>query len=622
VQRYIALAWDTGDIGAQQFAKVAAARVLSLVESWARVHDQPGLIVCRSVESPEESLGALPLCEDAGIVIGTVFKHEGLDEEISSRVKNFSSAATRRLVQTGARSSVSSYWGSYVMLLRDAARNRTFVLCSPMSRLPCFHTMKDHVHFFFSRVDDCASLGLLSFTIAWNRIRAQATGGDYLSEQTSLNEVRSVMPGECVEISGDSVVTRVYWNPSTLMDPCEVGSVQEAAAILRKATKLCINSWASLHDVVLLMLSGGVDSSIVLSCLASAPTTPKAISVNFYSRGSADERIFARSMTDKLSAPLVEQELNPNLDLRVFRKCARTASPVLNYSAFEIEPALIRMAREFSATAVFSGEGGDDIFGRSFGPEILADVAMRHGIGPAFVSAAIDYGQIKRTSVWRSMAQGFKCRQLFRAATHWSVYRYVKFRGDTRDSLLASDAVIDDYEQHLEEFIHPWFRQATNVPPGRFQLIDTLIMTTSTWSHPAFSYDAGSLFLTPLASQPLVDSVMRIPARLHISGAQLGAVVRTAFTHDLSELVRQRGTGKGTPVLWIKDVMERNNQFLKEFLLDGILVAEGVLDRQKVERALAGVSRSRVSISEIIAKLYIESWVRQWNSVEGARVAA
>jgi asparagine synthase (glutamine-hydrolysing) len=119
--------------------------------------------------------------------------------------------------------------------------------------------------------------------------------------------------------------------------------------------------------------------------------------------------------------------------------------------------------------------------------------------------------------------------------------------------------------------------------------------------------------ISPLASQPVIEASLAIPSDLHLSGAQNAAVARLAFAPQLSLAVLQRGSAKGTPDLWVCDVIARHRAFLREILLDGLLVKERILDKSRTEAALSGeVTRSKAHASAIIVQLYIECWLRRW----------
>ena len=148
---------------------------------------------------------------------------------------------------------------------------------------------------------------------------------------------------------------------------------------------------------------------------------------------------------------------------------------------------------------------------------------------------------------------------------------------------------------------------------GRIQSIHSMICATSRWIQSGFSEVTDGFMLRPLASQPIVEAALRIPTYLHFSGGQNGAVARRAFGSRLSQEVLQRGKGKGTPELWMSDLLSQNSALLRETLLDGLLVGERILDRSRVERALTpNRSLPSTGVGELINQLQIEAWLRQW----------
>ena len=65
----------------------------------------------------------------------------------------------------------------------------------------------------------------------------------------------------------------------------------EAVVSLRETTVGCEHAWASCYDGIVHNLSGGLDSSIVLSCLKSAPSRPRVTCLNYFTTGpNEDER--------------------------------------------------------------------------------------------------------------------------------------------------------------------------------------------------------------------------------------------------------------------------------------------------------------------------------------------
>jgi asparagine synthase (glutamine-hydrolysing) len=174
---------------------------------------------------------------------------------------------------------------------------------------------------------------------------------------------------------------------------------------------------------------------------------------------------------------------------------------------------------------------------------------------------------------------------------------------------------MDHAEGMSDRFIHPWLKESRRLAPGAHMLLFGLITTTSTSYHSPFSDPSDPPQLSPLLSQPLVEAALRIPSYMHFQSAQDRSVARSAFADALPPLILQRGFGKGGPNLWAKDVIDNNYDFLRAYLLDGVLSQKRLIDRKRTEVALSPtLARTTAMVGDIFAKLYIEAWLRKWRS--------
>jgi asparagine synthase (glutamine-hydrolysing) len=488
-----------------------------------------------------------------------------------------------------------------------------------MSQLPCFYTLVDGVHIFFSLVEDWASLNVQRFSINWDCIKAQATNGDYLTRETALNGISELQCGECMELSGEQSSLSAYWTPNAVARSESIDDFSQAASELRSKVQLCVDGWALTHDRILLSLSGGLDSSIVLSCLKRAPNKPDVRCFTLYSRlGVGDERQFARCMANAADTPLIEIERSPHIDLSIFFNCAKTARPVMSFSDCDVYQKSLQMARETRSSAIFDGELGDNVFGVAAGHDLIKEHIATRGLRSGLLNVALDYAHLKKLSVWRALYLGIRDSVFSEHQSHWSSHLSMKRSGvyDPLRNGFVTAEVLEEYGRTLNRFIHPWLRDMHGVPAGRRQLIHALAIAASTPYHPPFAA-AGDLWCTsPLTGQPVVECALRIASELHVKDGRNRSIARHAFRHSLPELILKRG-GKGGPGMWVRDVIEQNRGFLREALLGGVLVRERILDRAKVETALSGeVGSSGVVLSEIFTQLYIEAWVRNWDRLQ------
>lgn len=617
--RYVAAVWDARSSEHCKLARALGQKLRGFDSRWeAALSTDGSFVYC--IRDPFSSDDFLRLDGRNGVILGTLFHQMAGSKARAPRVTVLSETDVDQIVATRGRCLVSSYWGSYVLLLEGEADKDTIMFRGPLSRLPCFHTNVSGMKVFFAEVSDAVALQVVRPSINYDLIRAQAAGGDYMTAETGLSECSALLPGYALGIRGASVTRSTYWSPKLLAGKDEVKSHSEAVSLLESTTRACVSAWSSLHKCVVVTLSGGFDSSVVAACVTESESNPQVIGLNCFDQASADEREFARSMSEKINIELVEREWDPEVDFHRFLNGALSTTPSFSFTAFDAEPACVNLARDKGATAVFGGELGDDIFGRTAGPETLADCMHRYGLGPTYFRCVVNYAQFKRISVWRarSLSRMYRATQLI--SPFWSMYRYTRVsERDTRHTHpLLSDEALTEYERDIGRFVHPWFHDVNGVPPGWFQVLFSLIAATSPWFQPTFARGCDGLFVHPLCSQPLFEAYARIPAQFHIHDGHAGAIARPAFSKMISEKVLNRGRSKGTPDVWLLGLFERNRSFLREFLLDGNMVKEKILDRQKVEAAFSGtLQNSKVLIGNILAQVYIEAWLVRWN---GARI--
>jgi asparagine synthase (glutamine-hydrolysing) len=612
--RYLAFVWNGDDPQDCHTAAMMRQRLTTTFPSWGAVFDQPGLYVsCPRTRSGTDRVYALG--DNGGVILGTLFRRREMRQVDGGALSSIGADGTDRSLQCDGKRIFQEFWGSYVLFLKNAAKRSACAIRAPMSFLACFHSTFKGVHLFFSMVEDCVSLGLLRFTINWDSIRAQSSYGDYLTHETAINEIATIECGECLEVTEKCTSRKTYWSPCAVARSGGIDEFDDAVLTLRRTTQACVDAWAAGHDSILHTLSGGLDSSIVLSCLTRSPTQPKVTCVTDHSRHPVgDERRFARSMAQTAGVPLIERERNPLVDLSVFLTCARTARPVLNFSACHSHFANVKQARELGASAIFNGELGDNVFGSATGHAAVSDYFKRHGLGPGLVSVGLDVAHAAGVSLWNALHVGVRDALKESRAEFWSSHLYAKrvLHYSVAEKGLVSASAQEAYQKDLGRLIHPWLRDIQGVPLGKFSLIYSLIVITSTAYHAPFSDPDDPSFVAPLASQPLVESALHIASYLNVKDGADRAAAREAFASRLSEPVLRR-RGKGGPDYWIRDIVSRNKDFLRETLLGGVLVKEGVLDAGKIEAVLSGeVSKSMAAVSDVIVQLYIEAWLRRW----------
>lgn len=508
---------------------------------------------------------------------------------------------------------VERIWGSYVAIFTTPDLHVRYVLRGPCSLLACFNTRISGVHVFFSVVDDCLPLKGTPFTMHWPVIRAQAARGDYLTRETALAEVTTLEPGERVAHSDDFMTRTFVWNPCRISRTEPISRFEDAVTSLREETLRAVHSWASQYSAITLQLSGGLDSSIVLASLKTAPTAPRIWPVNLYSTECpADERSFARSMASAVGMPLVTIERASDCDLSIFLRCSRTARPVLNYTAPGHVLAIAELSRAYSCEAVFDGELGDVVFGSPYTAEPVTDFIGRHGLHPQVLIVARNLARVRRISIWRAIRDAIDLSRSTDWRSSFLALARIIDASDLDTTCFVTRDVTEEYRREAQRFVHPWLKDGVDAAPTALPLIYALITTTSTSYHAPFRIPGDPPYIRPLISQPLVEVALRIPGALSIRSGWNRSVARTAFANDLSKEVLYRTTKLNFDP-WARLTIRRNAAWLTEFLLDGILARERILDKKRVAALLSDdFTEDQALTAHIFPLAYIEGWLRQW----------
>jgi len=603
VYRYLALIWTPGDQEAGCVARMLTERIQASPGGWRSVVDAEGVV---AFHAGEEGTGSQTrvLGQSAGVVFGTIFNRNIETVEAAQRVV-FDAAETDAIVASGGTRLLTHYWGRYVALIRNRGTGETAVLRDPMAQLPCFLSAYRGVHLVFSDLEDCLKLGALSFSVDWDYVAGVLAYPMMMSGGTALNEVAEIQPGERVGILAGNVRRTIEWHPFDIARTDPVLDPQSATAQLRSTVRACVQTWAGRYHGLIHNLSGGLDSSIVLSCLMDAPTRPPVTCLNYYGKGPGeDERAHAQRVATHLKAELVEYLLDP-ADLRIERIATARHSPRPWFYLYELEHGSAEegLAAQRGANGLFTGAGGDGIFFQAHAELAVADYLFDRGIGPGLMRTAVDAAQVERKSVWPLIFKALKSR----FSRSWN-----PAMGANRPERTLIGEPVRQIVARDGGFRHPWFtpERTRGVPPGILWHVVSVATPPAYYS--VFGPESSPERTLPLMSQPLIELCLRMPTYMLIRSGTDRAVARRAFAPDLpAETIRR--TGKGRVDQHLRNVLDANLGFVREYLLDGVLVARGLLDRKNLEHYLTRESSpADFQYTEILQEhLCVEAWVRR-----------
>lgn len=617
--RYVALIWDCTDSSQNQLATQFALRIERRSTRWQSIFHRGGVrVLCSDMRAGSmhcRSLGS------SGLVLGALFQRkDDLPDGSSSKEADLDLRARERVVATRGRCLLSDYWGNYVALVVDPKTDRTLVIKDPTGSLPCFHTTHGGVTVVFSCFADCQGLDL-PFTINWSYIEWRLAAGGLDVLRPAINEVSTVQRGECVEFDprGMARVAKrnFYWNPLTFSDPAYCLEDSESARVaLRAMVRHCVCTWASTFDHILVRLSGGLDSSIVLACLANAAARPQVTCYTHYDpRGNSDERRWARIAAASTQFEHIECSFDPKVvRLNSMTRLIPGVEPPSGIAYDERAAIERRLSASYGCDAVFSGEGGDSDFGSEAIGLAVEDYLRRHPLGPRVLQIAVDVAIRRDLSVWHVLARAVRRHLL---GFRFSEYKSEILKGSR---LVAPDIRSLPLTRH--GYPHPWFEGVHEAPWITIFKLGTLTQTPEYYDPYLDPAETTPALVAPLYSQPLVELCLRIPVDVHFLGGRDRGLVRSAFARDMPTPILRRQWKDRAPG-YLDELVRTNRGFFCEMLLDGILVKKGLLVRKALEEVLSGdLRKDTFELGELFNHLDVEIWLRSMDRDGRWRMAA
>ncbi len=594
--RYFGFSWSPEHAAQAAFARRLDDSIRN-ASGWRPALSGSGLRVytCGSQEGVN---GVYPLPLDRGVALGRLFRRR--DDPSESADLELSPGEGARILHTDGQALVDGYWGRYMAVLRSDQRG-TCLLRSPGGALPCFLRHVEGVAIFFSWLEDLLALTPDSTAPAvnWEAIAALTLLGHLGGARTALEGVSQVLPGQLVPLADGVLRPVTLWSAVDVARTPVEWEPEIAAAELRRMVVRCVGAWSSCYDQILLRLSGGFDSAVLLGSLCAKSAAARTTCLNYFSAGSdSDERGFARLAAQRGSVELIERERDATFRLDDILGVSAMPVPVSYIGCMDAGRMDAEVAAAHRAQAMFTGGGGDQVFFQRRCTWPAADYLSIHGFGRDFVGVCLDAARLANVSLWHSI----------RRALADQGRRDVPGEGIGRLFTLSRRDALDGL-QDVDRYIHPDLPAAAGLPMGKFHHVQDLIDPPGYYD-PYLTTRAPEL-VHPLISQPLVELCLALPTWLLSHGGRSRALARRAFANDMPREIASRQS-KGGMDEHLATILHRNLAWARELMLDGRLVQSGLLDRSKLEAALAGrASGLGTHTNEIHLHIAIEVWLQK-----------
>lgn len=602
---FISLHWDPANPGTAALARRLLVKVSKSLPDYEPALKDDGCVILHR-PPPGNAMRAYVLPQGAGIVLGRVFPMIPTEWSIGWSWSP-SPAETVEIIRTRGEWLIHTMWGAYVAFLLDHSKSSAFVIRDCSGRLPCYHMRHGAVDLFFADPATLCALSLVPASLNFDYISAYLCSSQLQVRDTALEGVTELLAGDCFKISsGESHVHYCAWTPEALVDRPQVTDFGSAVHDVRDTTNYCINAWASVFDSIILSLSGGLDSSVVLACLVQCHRVPTVICVNkFGIKDSEDERVFARLAASKANVTLLEipiytktQRIDDSLTQQPL-----TAKPTPGSAMGRVDAFLFHeIAERFDINCIWTGQGGDHLFMQFPYPLGPIDYAALEGFGVGLLRSIYDAVHVSKWNYWRV------------ARLLWS--KDFAFAAPVLGGATPTEVPFITAEAGArvspDKLMHPWARTTRALSLGQRVHIAALSQVLN--RHRPVPGLERLLHHHPLLSQPLLELCLRIPSYIHLHGGVDRAVERAAFADILPKEIAARRE-KGASTFSVLEIIDRSREYICGLLLDGVLVKHDVLDQKSIEPYITGQRPTDSStLWPLLSSIAAELWIRNWRN--------
>jgi asparagine synthase (glutamine-hydrolysing) len=599
--------WGTGDAGAGD--RAVGSMLATIVH---RGPDGEGRLVRPDVALGMRRLAIIDLAggdqpihnEDGSVGVlfnGEIYNFRELRAELEREGHRFATRSDTEVLvhayEQWGDGMVHRLVGMFAFAILDEARDRMLVVRDRFGKKPLYHARDGERLLIGSEIKALLAAGV-------SRDLDDEALRDYLAlryvpaPRTMFRAVRQLPAGHLMTVDGSGVEIHRWWRLA--YGPKQPVDLRQAADDVERLMRRAVER-RLVSDVPLgCFLSGGLDSSTVLSFMAEAGDEPvRTFSIGFDPGWASDELPEARSTARAFGARHHETRIGAAEFLRLLPAAVwHRDEPLAEPSEIPLM-ALSRMAREH-VTVVLSGEGGDELFGGY--PKYRVDRLLAQG--GALARGVAGAARIRRLAAWERLPR--KARMAVGAlGTADPAERWPAWFGADRESGLweAGHRPLDPVLATLDGGMGPLDRMlALDVET---YLVDNLLVRGD-----KMTMAASIEGRMPLLDHDLAEYAALLPESLKASPRRTKLVIREIARRRLPEsLLSRKKVGFAVPIAsWFRGEL---GDALERLALGPEAHSPALVPPERTRRVLALHRAGRYDLAkELWSLLTLEVWAR------------
>jgi len=565
------------------------------------MHVEPGLgFGHRRLSIIDLATGQQPMFNEDGSVVviynGEIYNYQSLITELTQLGHTFRTRSDTEVIihgweAWGARC-VERFRGMFAFALWDRNRATLFLARDRLGVKPLHYALlPDGTFVFGSELKSLLAHPGLPRNVDPCAVEEYFALGYVPEPRTIFTGAKKLPPGHTLTVRRGAAVSEPveYWNPQFTLER-KIGveeATSELSHRLEESVRLRLISEVPLGA----FLSGGVDSSAVVTAMASASVEPVNTCSIAFADPAFDESRYAAQVAERYrTRHFVDRVESEDFDLvdalaRVYDEPFADSSAIPTYR-------VCQLARRH-VTVALSGDGGDENFGGYRRYRLhLAEERMRRALPLALRRPLFGtLGRLYPKADWAPRM--FRAKSTFEALSRDSVAAYFHgmsiLRDPMRDRLYtdAFKAKLDGYKA-IEVFRRHARSATVDDPVALAQYLDlkTYLVGDINTKVDRASMAHSLEVREPLMDHPLVEWLASLPSSLKVREGEGKWLLKKAMEPRLShELLYRPKMGFAVPLArWFRGPLRRR---VHDALLGERLADTGFFNRDVLEELVA-----------------------------------
>jgi len=550
--------------------------------------------------------------EEFSIVFnGEIYNLVDLHKELSNRGHVFRSHSDTEVILAAYREwgieCLSHLNGMFSFALYDSRDRKMFLARDRAGEKPLFYSLSNGSLRFSSELKGLMADPGFTRQINLEAMDCYLAMGFVPGEQCILTGVKKLPPAHALIFDLNRGLSHLwrYWDMPEYSYLASSKKVDESA-LLEELEVLLEDSVRRqlVADVpVGVLLSGGVDSSLITAMAVRSSTKVKTFTIRFPGHEKQDETEHARLIAQHFDTEHVELEAQPTTADLIPNLARQFDEPIVDSSM--IPTFLVSKLVRQHCTVALGGDGGDELFGGYHHYSRLLWMQNRLGWIPQLLRQAISLGAERMLPVGlkgRNWLQGLGV-ELKSGLPLIASY----FDAGIREQLMAGKSnwslVAEDIRKQRVPEVADLLQRATRMDFQNYLAEDILVKV-----------DRASMLNSLEVRAPYLDYRLiefafgKVPSYLKATSNNKKILLKR-LTHSVlpPNFDRQRKQGFSIPLVsWLKDGAFR------ELFHDTLLDSRSIFDMSTVRGLLDGQDRGRNNSERLFSLVLFELWRREY----------